>query len=224
MKKVKINSKKIAVSKSSTQTMIIVGVATFIAVFCLVASKTMVLHGRYQSKVISQKETTLKQLKSNVDSAKKLDTAYQEFNGSRQNMLGGDPNGNGDRDGQNSRIVLDALPSKYDFPALATSLEKMLKDNSFLIGSFTGIDDEITQAQKSSESNPQPVEIPFTFEASASPDSASLLVGLLERSIRPIQVQKLVVSKQNSNLTLTIDAKTFFQPGKNADVRQEVVN
>lgn len=223
MKNNPISSRRIAIDKANTRVMVAVGIATFVVVFSLFAGKALISQGKYHSKVIQQKKMTLKQLKSNTDAANQLDTSYKEFVGSSENILGGDPRGIGDRDGDNSRIVLDALPSQYDFPALATSIEKMLKDNNFAIQNITGTDDEIAQAQKKSESNPQAVEMPFTFEVKTSPNSAKDLIALLERSIRPIQVQKLTITEQTGQLSITVDAKTYFQPGKNLDVKKELV-
>lgn len=223
MDKSDARSKRIAIDKVNGRVMLAVGIASFIVVFSLFAGKGLVSQGKYHSKVIKQKQNTLNQLKKNTDAANKLDQSYKEFVGSNENILGGDPRGTGDRDGDNSRIVLDALPSQYDFPALATSIEKMLKDNNFPIQSIVGTDDEIAQAQKKSESNPQAVEMPFTFEVKTSPNSAKDLIGLLERSIRPIQVQKLTITEQTGQLSISVEAKTFFQPGKSLDVKKEVV-
>lgn len=223
MKSPRLSGKRIAIDKANATLMLAIGIATFITVFALVASKSLISQGRYQSKVISQKEKALNQLKTNIGSVETLNNSYQEFANKPENILGGDPKGTGDRDGDNPRVILDALPSKYDFPALATSIEKMLKDNNFAVSNFTGIDDEITQAGNLSESNPQPIEIPFTFEASVSPNSGKSLVSLLERSIRPIQVQKLSITGQNNELSVDVTAKTYFQPEKNLDVRKEAV-
>lgn len=223
MKKPNFSAKKMAIDKANASLVIAIGIAAFISVFSIVAAKSLISQGRYQARVISKKEVALKQLKSNTDSVAKLNTAYQEFSSTPENILGGNPNGAGDRDGDNPRIILDALPSEYDFPALATSIEKMLKDNNFVITNLTGTDDEVAQADKSSEPNPQPIEIPFTVDVSTSSGSAKTLMGLFERSIRPIQVKKIAISGQNDQLKVSITATTFFQPGKNLDVREETV-
>ena len=94
---------------------------------------------------------------------------------------------------------MDALPSKYDFPALTTSLEKLLKDNNFNIGSITGNDDEIAQSIAVASDNPQPVDMPFSLDVKTSNQQGKGLMELFEKSIRPIQIQKLVVGNQNGH-------------------------
>lgn len=217
------STKKIAIDKAYATMMLAVGIAAFIVVFSLVASKALYSQMRYQSKVSSQKEQALKTLKGNLQASDQLITSYQEFAGATTNVLGGNPKGDADRDGDNPRIILDALPSKYDFPALTTSLEKLLKGSGFTISEITGNDDEIAQSAQQTSDNPQPVEMPFSIEVGASSQQGKSLMDLFERSIRPMQIQKIVVGNQNGEFKVTITGKTYFQPEKSLNVRSEVV-
>ncbi len=219
----RISTKKIAIDKAYGTMMLAVGICAFIVVFCAVASKSLYSQMRYQSKVSSQKEKALKTLQNNVKAADQLTTSYQEFAGATTNVLGGNPQGDADRDGDNPRIVLDALPSKYDFPALTTSVEKLLKDNGFSITKITGNDDEVAQASQQASENPQPIEMPFSVEVAASNQQGKSIMELFERSIRPMQVQKIEVTNQNGQFKVNITAKTYFQPEKSLNVKSEVV-
>lgn len=223
MAKPNLSIKRIAIDKANGTLLIAIGIATFITIFSLVAAKSLISQGRYQAKVIHKQEQARDQMKKNIEAAKSLDTAYQEFEDSPENILGGNPQGTGDRDGENARIVLDALPSKYDFPALATSIEKMLKDNNVVMNSFTGTDDELAQASNGSSNNPQPIELPFTVEASVSSQSGKNFIGLFEKSIRPMQIKKVVLTGSNDQLKASLTVKTFFQPEKKLEVRKEAV-
>ena len=217
------SAKRIAIDKAYATLIIAVGIAAFIVVFSLVASRSLLSQRAYQSKVISKKETALKTLKSNIQSADELNAAYTEFSGGTTNILGGNPKGDSDRDGDNPRIILDALPSKYDFPALTTSIEKVLKDNGFSLTTITGTDEEVTQSAVESDENPAPIEIPFSLEVAIGEGQGKTLLELFERSIRPIKVQKLTVSGQSGQLKVTISAKTYFQPERSLNIRSEVV-
>lgn len=219
----KFSTKRIAIDKANATLVLAVAITVFVIVFSLVASKALLGQRSYQSKVISKKETALKTLKDNIVATDQLNTAYQEFAGTTVNALGGNPKGNADRDGDNSRIILDALPSKYDFPALTTSIEKLIKDNGFKVSSITGTDDEIAQATNQSSTSPQPVEIPVTVSVSASNNSAKRLMELFERSIRPFQVQKLTLIGEGSKLKFSLEFKTYFQPEKSLDINKESV-
>ncbi len=200
-----------------------ISIAAFVAVFCLVSISSLLSQRAYQAKVESKKQVALKQLESNLSSVDQLLASYQEFADAPENVLGGNPNGQGDRDGKNPRIVLDALPSVYDFPALATSIEKMLKENNVTIDNISGIDEELTQANPQEQASPLPVEMPFTVEATTSPTAVKNFLSLFERSIRPIQINKLVMEGQNSKVKFTIEAKSYFQPEKGLSVQKEIV-
>ena len=89
--------------------------------------------------------------------------SYTAFTGTPDNVIGGNPNGAGDKDGNNSKIVLDALPSKYDFP-IYYQYKKLLSIKGFTPKSISGTDDEVAQSQ-SKES--KPVEIPFQLTTDA---------------------------------------------------------
>lgn len=217
------SAKRLAIDKANATMMIAVAIATFITVFSLVASKALYSQMRYQSKVSSKKEDTLKKLKTNLQTADELTNAYRAFADQPTNVLGGNAQGDANNDGDNPRIILDALPSQYDFPALTTSVEKLLNNHNFSITSITGSDDETAQASQESSANPQAIEMPFVIKVATSPNRGQDLMELFERSIRPMQINKLSLQSQEGKLNVTIDAKTYYQPAKNLNVINEVV-
>lgn len=222
----KFSAKRLAIDKANANVVLAVGIAAFIVVFSLVASKALLDQRAYQAKVISKKKIALKQLKENKQEVSKLETAYKAFDESSPNALEGNPDGSGDRDGKNSRLVLDALPSKYNFPGLTTNVEKLLKDNGFVIDAISGSDDEISQAANQTSVTPKPVDMPFSVTVKTAPNTAKSFLQLFDRSIRPMKFQKLEfkVDESNKNLIkITVSAKTYFQPQKNFDVKSEVV-
>lgn len=219
----RLSSKKLAIDKAYGTMMLAVGIGAFVVVFSLVASKSLYTQMRYQNKVSSQKEDTLKTIKNNVKTADQLTISYQEFANAATNVLGGNPQGDADRDGDNPRIILDALPSKYDFPALTTSIEKLLNDNGFGITKMEGSDDEVAQSAQQSSESPTPIEMPFSVEVAASSQQGKNVMELFERSIRPMQIQKITVSNENGEFKVTINGKTYFQPEKSLNVKSEVV-
>lgn len=219
----RVSTKRIAINKTEAKLAIIIGIATFIVIFSLVASKALFDQMLYQNKVINQKETALKISEANIAAVDELSRSYQEFAEATTNVLGGNPQGDADKDGDNPRIILDALPSKYDFPALATSLEKLLKDNNVAITSITGNDDEVAQSTAAASGLPLPVEIPFTVVVEVNNANAKDLMRLFERSIRPIQIERINISQNQGNLSVTIDAKTYYQPEKILSISEETV-
>lgn len=217
------STKRLAINKAYATIMIAVSIATFVIMFSLVASKALYSQMRYQSKVSSKKEKALNTLKQNLQTSDQLITSYEAFANETTNVLGGNPSGDGPNDGDNPRIVLDALPSKYDFPALTTSIEKLLNDQGFKLTSITGSDDEVAQSTQDTSADPLPVEMPFSVEVTTSDNRVKQLMQLFERSIRPIQVHQLVLKSENGQLKATVTAKTFYQPEKNLNLKSEVV-
>lgn len=219
-----ISTKRMAISKSNAQMVGVVAAAAFITVFCLVASNTVFSQNRYQARVISAKEKAHKQLQDNINTYSDLATSYKAFDNASTNVIGGTKGGSGDNDGSNSKIILDALPPTYDFPALTSSIEKILQDNHLKVTSITGTDDQINQQGNTASANPQPVEIPFTFTVSnASYASVNQLMSKLQQSIRPIVIDTLDASGGQNDMTVTVSAHTYFQPAKTVSITKKVV-
>ena len=223
MKKPNLSAKRIEIDKKNASLIVIVSVAVFVTIFCIVAIRALYGQLTYQSKVIREKEITLKQIELNIEEVSKLNTAYQEFSGTTTNILGGDPKGKADRDGENARIILDALPSKYDFPALTSSLDKLVKSGGFIATAIEGTDDEVNQAANQTAVTPSEIEMAFSLESSINSSDGKKFMELFERSIRPIHVQRLVVTAEESHIKLSVTAKTFYQPEKKLNVTEKVV-
>jgi hypothetical protein len=219
-----ISTKRLAISKANAQMVGVVAAAAFVTVFCLIASNAVFSQNRYQARVISAKEKAHKQLQDNINNYSDLATAYKAFDNASTNIIGGTKDGKGDNDGSNSKIILDALPSSYDFPALASSIEKILADNNLKVTSITGTDDQVNQQSNTASATPQPVSIPFTFTISnASYASVNQLMTKLQQSIRPIQIDTLDASGSQNNMTVTVSAETYYQPGKNVSITKKVI-
>lgn len=215
--------KHLQLSKAQTTTFVVTAVAVFLVVFTFVAAKSLLSQSSFQGKVIDGKQKALDQLKSNQKTAKQLADSYQAFVGTTQNAIGGDPNGSGPQDGNNAKLVMDALPGKYDFPALTSSLEKIISGQSMSIKSIAGQDDQINQQDNTSSATPKPVNMPFSITASGNYGQVQSLVGQFEHSIRPFQIQTLDIKGDQSNLTVSITAQTYYQPSKNFNIKTEVV-
>lgn len=222
MAEAKPSEKRQLINKANSRIVVVTSVASFIVIFCLVGAYALVGQLTYQNRVISAKKKALSQLQQDISSTQDLVTQYKAFVGGPLNVLGGNPTGQGGQDGDNAKIVLDALPSKYDFPALVTSLEKILKDQGAQIESIGGTDDEVAQGTSSS-STPQPIPVPFQFSVSGDYGKIKNVVAALERSIRPIQIQTFQLNGSEQKMTLTVNAQTYYQPEKNLNIRTEVV-
>ena len=216
-------TKRALIDQANSRVVVATSIAAFVVVFSLVATKTLISQAAYQNHVISAKKAAVKQLKADIKATDTLKTSYAAFLGTTQNIIGGDPGGSGAQDGDNAKIVLDALPSSYDFPALATSLEKLISTQQLTIESIKGTDDEVAQSSNQSSSTPQPVPIPFEFSVTGDYGAIQGLIGQFEHSIRPFQVQTIAISGDQGKLTADITAQTFYQPAKNLNIKEKVV-
>jgi Tfp pilus assembly protein PilO len=216
-------SKRELINKANTTTLIAAGIAAFLVVFSLVSSKSLLSQAGYQNRVISEKKKTLKQLNSNIKARDTLVDSYEAFENTSSNIIEGNSNGTGDRDGDNAKIVLDALPSKYDFPALTASLEKLATGQGLAIESFTGSDDEVAQSTQQSSASPTPVDMAFEMKVTGGYPQLQSFISVLEHSIRPIQIQKLSVLSTDKGISEEITGKTFYQPEKVLELKAKVV-
>jgi hypothetical protein len=116
------------------------------------------------------------------------------------------------------------LPSTYDFPALTSSLEKIVNGLGLKLSSITGTDDQVNQQKNNSSPTPQPVTMAFALTVSgANYNSVNQLVGTLQQSIRPIQIDTLELSGGINDMSATINAHTYYQPAKDIGITKKVV-
>ncbi len=207
--------KHLQLSRAQTVTFSSIAIAVFVVVFTIFAAKSLISEGSFQHQVINAKHAALNQLQVNQTNVSKLANAYKAFISTPQNMLGGSPTGTGPQDGSNAQLVLQALPSKYDFPALTSSIEKLITGQNMTIQSISGSDDQVNQQSNNTSASPQPVAMPFSATAEGNYAQAQALIGQFQHSIRPFQIMTLEFQGDQSDMTVSITAQTYYQPGKN---------
>jgi hypothetical protein len=223
MSKTNQSIKHLQITKSQSVILLSAALAAFLLVFSAVASKSLVDQILYNNKVISAKKSAVSTLRKNVDTSEQLVNSYKAFVGTSQNLLGGNPQGTGPRDGDNSRITLNALPSKYDFPAVTTSIEKMVVSQNLQISSITGNDDEVAQSENASSPDPEPIDMPFEMAVTGGYGSVRNLIDVFDKSIRPFQVETMQLAGNESTMTMSMTGKTFYQPAKNFNMTKKVI-
>jgi len=222
MAKNEISLKRIAVSKANKQMVIIAAVGAFITVFCLVASNYLLGIQSYQAKIIAADISADNKLKSDVSAKNQLVQSYEKFIQKNPTITGAKTT-NSPYKYNNATVILDALPSQYDFPALTTSIDKLLQSNNLSITSIGGTDQSAT-ISNSPSSNPQPVAMPFSFAIdNANYQSVQTLFVKMQESIRPLQINNINLTGTDSNMTLTVNAHTYFQPKKVFKIGTETI-
>ena len=218
------NTKRGAISKANAQMVAIVAVSAFIVVFSLFSAKALLSQNSYQGRVTDAKTVARNTLKDNISAYDQLAKSYTAFNATATNVIGGTPNSKGEKDGTNSKIILDALPANYDFPALASSVEKLTSISGLKMSAITGTDDQLNQQNNQSSADPKEVEMPFTFTVDdANYTAIKQLFNNMQLSIRPMVVDSVDISGGVNNMTMTVNAHTYFKPAKNVSITKKVV-
>jgi len=217
-----LTTKRMLIDQANSRIVISVGLAAFILVFSLVATKTLVSQAAYQNRVIGAKRTAVKQLKADIEATTDLKRSYDAFTSTAQNVIGGNSDGTEAKDGDNAKIILDALPSAYNFPTLTTSLEALASGDNIDINTITGTDDGVAQSANNTSITPTPVEIPFTIAVDGDYGGIQNVVSRFEHSIRPMHVQLMDISGADGKLTLSLTANTFYQPAKSLNIQTRI--
>jgi hypothetical protein len=200
--------------KSESKLVITVAVAVVITVFCLVSSKTLFSQAAYNKRVLDARRAALDRLNSNVEAANTLVAQYQIFQtGSSTNIIGGknstDPNLQ-PPDGDNARLVLNALPSRYDFPALISSMTKIL-DNNRVTTQLIDAKDESKDVTSEPSAKPKAETITLKVEGTADYNALRALVRDFERSTRPFDITNIDIRGSDANMAFNLTMNTYFQ-------------
>lgn len=213
----KVSVKHIQIDKSQSKMLALVALTVVVAVFGLFGTKALITKGLYQRRALHAQRDVIAQLKSNYDSAQTLFTQYKEFAAEDPNVLQGSISGNGNLDGDNPKIVLDSLPSTYDAPALATSLEKILNSQAVTINSISVVDDPGTNSDQP-QAKPQPKAVTFSVSGTTTFDNAQKLLQKFEHSIRPFDLNTLQIGGTDNAMQVDMNMVTYYQPAKSLNL------
>lgn len=230
---IKASIKHLQINKANNLIFVAVALASIVTVFSLMSAKALLSQSGYQRKVLKARNDSVKQLQDNIKAANSLKQQYEIFAKDNPNILGGQGGSNpgtGPKDGDNSRIVLDALPSQYDFPALMSSLEKIMTNRNLKIQGLGGTDAGDTLTADSGSTivaapggTTQPVQMPFSISVQTNYLSTLDLIKDLEHSIRPIDVTTISLNGSTDTMTMSLQGATYYQPSVSLQITQKEV-
>jgi hypothetical protein len=217
--KANFSTKSLQINKNQSRILMAVAGATIVSVFCLTSAKVLLNQAMYQRRVINARNASTKQIEANIKSANQLSTQYKDvfLGNNSENIIGGSVAGSRPGDGDNGDIVLEALPTSYDFPALLTSMSNLLASDGVGSPSIGGADQAIT-FDSTPTNDPKPVKIDLTVSGNTSYANTKKLIQDMEKSIRPIDVTKLTLSGSESNLALSVNFTTYYQQAKTINI------
>ncbi len=220
--KSRISLRHIQIDKANALMVAAIAGAAACLVFSLVSVAALYQQAKYNAKVIKAKETTVTQIKNDINSLGQLKTSYEAFVREPTNIIGGSSVGQGNKDGDNAKITLDAMPSVYDFPGTVSGFNKILNESkSYNDPKINGSDQELTEQANTTAA---PVELPFSASANGSAAGVQDFLSVLDRSIRPMSVKSVSFSGDSSgNLDVSAQLTVFYQPKMKFEVKTEVI-
>jgi hypothetical protein len=201
----------------------------FIFIFALFATKDLISQGSYQNRVISKQIIAKNNLDTDLSAISSLKSSYKAFVDQPQNLLGGNPAGSGNNDGNNSKIILDALSSSFDPNAWNlnfSSLNTLLGQGpGFVSLGATSAAASSTASAASGSSSPKatPVQLSGTFSTGLNNIQGTL--DLLNKPIIPIQVNTMVFTAATAGQSPTVNytATSYYQPAYQFNIGQVIV-
>jgi virulence-associated protein VagC len=130
------------------------------------------------------------------------------------------------QDGDNAKIILDALPSSYDFPALISSMEKIANQDHIPLQGVGGSDQApvaVAGGPSATSGQSQPVAIPFSLTAQTDYNTVKILINDMERSIRPMDLSSISISGSGSNMQVSFQANTYYQTPISLKITQKEI-
>lgn len=209
------------IDKNQAVIFFVLAATSFIVVLSAFSAYSLFVQQRYQSSVISEKEQSLADLERSYENASDLSRAYAAFADSPDNIIGGFSEGDGERAGDNARIILDALPSQYDFPAFITSVEQLLLRQEVSIDSISGSDQEL---EFRDIEGGEPIEVPLGVSFNGDYASVQAAIDSFESSIRPFSFNSIALSGRDDSLRVDLRGHSYFQPSQPFELNTRPIN
>jgi hypothetical protein len=222
-------NKRIQIDKETRTMIIAASVATFVVMFCIFSVHTLASVMSYQNRVISQETLARNTLESDIKASNNLGTSYAKFNNtSGNNLLGASVSGNGPNQGDNAKLVLDALPSDNDYSGMVVNIQNLFTNQSVTLSSLSVTNTESTTTPAATATatvgHGSAVALPFTFTVNGTLPNISNLFQHLSQSILPIQITSYTITASSQNtLALSATAQTYYQPAISFMITTETV-
>ena len=202
--------KRAQIAKANRTMFIWVAAASVIVSASVVMVLVMAQKGMHNQKAIGHLHTTVSVLKKNNASIKDLEDTIRAL-GSDQALL----NLRANKSDNALQVILDALPVDSNPSALGASLQTKLFPPDLNVESMSvvpggsieavaGTDDETTTNSV----------IAFRFTVSGDAAQLKTLLERLERSIRTIQVNRVLLESAGSRQTLQIEGEAYYEPSR----------
>ncbi len=203
-------TKDTKIDKIKSTMMASVIISVIVISFSLVFLKFLFDLWSYSGRVYSAQREARTVLESNIEAYEQMKPEFDVLNSASGTPASPD-----------SSVVLDALPHIYDFPALAASMKKLADLSGVQLVAFSGVDEE--GAVPGPSPTPVPYDVHFRIEVGGSYDDIQAFINSLDTSIRPFEITAIELFGSDNTLRADIRLKTYYQPTKNLNYPQRVV-
>lgn len=203
--------------------------------FAVVASMFLVQMITFNEKVIKEKNNTIAILKANNQNIVTLKEQVRVLDTNK--VLDGIKASNSDNALQ---VILDALPSEANSPALGASLQTKLLNvpgvtlDAMNVEPVAGVESlgEDSAAAPVDESGLTQTSINFTFSVVGNEADLRTLLQKIERSIRTISITTMKIEKQSSTnidgsvneaLVLKVTGKAYYEVEKKIELKDKTI-
>lgn len=208
--------KRAQIAKANRLMFIWVAIASVIVSASTVMVIVMVQKGVHNQKAITELNKTVKTLESNNANTEALKDAIRGL-GSDQALLSLRAN-----ESDNAlQVILDALPADSNPAALGASLQTKLFQPDLEV---EGIEVVPAIAPSGIEGEESPTNT-ITFRFTVKGDAAQLktLLERLERSIRTIQLSRVIIESSGDKQTLSVEGEAYYEPAKMLELKDSEV-
>lgn len=216
--------KRTQIAKANRTMFLWIAAASALVGAALVVSYFMAQKLVYNEKVLAAKSQTVSTLENNnrvvsdlQDEIRVLDT-NPALNSIKAN-----------ESDQAIQVILDALPSEANSLALGASLQNRLLTGidgltleSIQVDPVVGVE-TITSRTARRTSQTTESTIRFQFVVTGSDAALKQVLQNLERSIRTIKVNNVVIAIQGSGPTMTVQGEAYYEPAKTVELTEETI-
>ena len=195
--------------------------ASVVVGFAVVSAWFLIQRIVFETKVTSEKQSTVQTLKDNNEAVGKLRDEVRVLNTNaalRSARLNDDE--------EPLRVVLDALPADNNPLALGASVQLLVsrtagaKLESFQVGDGTNV--EVSNQATTRTDGVQ--QIPFTMAVSGgNADTLKNVLKNFEKSIRVIDIDAMTIEQGENKATMTITGHGYYLPGKTITLTKKEV-
>ncbi len=212
--------KRQKIHKANHNIFIVVAVAAFIAGFSLVGATFLIKKIIFNQKVLSEKNNTISTLRQNNKNVPKLEEDIKVLK-TNEALLSSKFKSDQDP----LTVVLDSLPAQLNSTALGSSLkEKLLSVQGTEIETLMVQNTDSEALIEESITATAENKISFAFKVSSPRvNDLNLVLRNLERSIRVMHVDRLIIEQGDEKNWLTIEGHTYYEPMLQASLKTKTV-